>query len=88
MPENMNYVDWGKLPDWVKWVACDDGGEPWMFPDKTAPVISEHHKWWTRPDDGDRSLEIAIPANLSAIVGPLPPWRNSLRQRPKKEGSK
>jgi hypothetical protein len=90
-PVTDDYIDWSKVPEGYDWVAVDS-------PEETAKMISRFQDlennqgvgmftekpeiWrsraWNSPDGNyDDTL---VPS--SAIIGPLPPWRESLRHRP------
>ena len=78
-----DYIDWTKVPKGYKWIAVDYCLEPpTVFAYKGKPrVYSE----WCPEDttEGWRDMDgTCYPIGTSAIIGPLPPWRESLRKRP------
>ena len=73
------YIDWSKVPEGYDWV-CLDGYNDGQWMCKYKPHIYQKVKspgWMT----GYLLDFKALP--LDAIIGPLPPWRESLRRRPK-----
>lgn len=76
-----DYIDWSKIPKGPKWSTIDSDGTIWAWYGK--PVISNNSDnimgWWYDPN---ASLPIGSRLSLDAIIGPLPPWRESLRKRP------
>jgi len=84
-----DYIDWSKVPEWAQWVAHHEDGETWAYPDDGAPPeMSEKSGWFLRPRDNPSSLHSAIRIYDDAIIGPLPPWRESLRKRPTVEAER
>lgn len=90
-----DYIDWSKVPAGYDWVAVDSPGETsariMMYdslPNKYGVGAYE-----SRPNSIPESLggffstadgnDILV--SQDAIIGPLPPWRESLRERPRKE---
>ena len=76
-----DYIDWAMVPKGYDWVAADDKKSAcgWICafpsrPDGDLPGI------WRVGHDGEEY----IPLSADAIIGPLPPWRESLRHRPGK----
>jgi len=83
-PTTDDYIDWSKVPEGYDWVAVD--GED-VYNDgilarchEMKPEISE---WGDYFIDDSGADDIAV--RSSAIIGPLPPWRESLRHRPTTE---
>ena len=69
-----DYIDWSKVPDGFDWVAHDyDSGLIDMYTSKPEMRVAS----WSNGKD-----YIFVPDLAS--IGPLPPWRESLRKRPGK----
>lgn len=75
-----DYLDWSKIPEGRDWVAID-GEQVWSGSlvrcYTMEPRISSVGEYYI-----DDSAEEDIPVPDNAIIGPLPPWRESLRRRP------
>ena len=77
-----DYIDWSIAPDWAKWCAVDEDGTLNYFEDsgETPSIRNEDngYGYWGPGaygfdwEDGDSS----------AVIGPLPPWKDSLIERP------
>lgn len=73
-----DYVDWSKVPIGFNWIAVDGDGEIGGYDvnpilGDTMWIVGRGGSYWRRsynvlPDD--------------VRIGPLPPWRDSLRHRP------
>lgn len=72
-----DYIDWSKVPEGYDWVAVDEPGHHWsgVWAGKSEPTLYESDNGW---------LMDCIEEVSCAIIGPLPPWRESLRKRPGK----
>lgn len=79
-----DYIDWSKIPAGYDWVAVD--GPNWVTDNKVwaydcdindSMIIRPSESWSTASGDG-KVVDVS-----GAIIGPLPPWRESLRRRPK-----
>lgn len=76
-----DYIDWSKIPGKFGFAMVqDDGvlivGRDFMDGDKPSPSDDGAWSWiWTLDLDDYQE----------AIIGPLPPWRESLRKRPGSE---
>ena len=79
----VDYIDWSKVPDGYDWVAVDgplfDGtlGHTHVVGAFTVKPQCDPDCWNSPRDNRD---DMVLPDN--AIIGPLPPWRESLRRRP------
>jgi len=69
-----DYIDWSKVPDRFDWVAVEENG--CLFPWETEPQIV--------PGGWNTGLSAVGRLVNDASIGPLPPWRESLRKRPGK----
>lgn len=78
-PTQNDYIDWSKVPERFNWVAVDESGHPWscIWFSREEPQIYKDDTGWYQ------SVPVEVPAD--AIIGPLPPWRESLRKRPGSE---
>jgi hypothetical protein len=71
-----NYVNWAHPSLKGKyWVAIDDDG--WLCAFKARPILIDDSTWFGDGWDGKNLAE------TSAVRGDLPPYRDSLRERPK-----
>lgn len=76
-----DYVDWLRVPDGYDWVAVQPSGSVFKFPEEPNHTEDpDDPDWWYNPSH----TVIANHVDVDAIVGLLPPWRDSLRQRPVK----
>lgn len=79
--KQLDYVDWSNIPKEYKWVAIDehplDRMIVWLH--RTKPVL-QTGRFFISWESGS-----IVRADASAIIGPLPPWRESLRQRPEEQ---
>ena len=78
-----DYIDWSKVPKGFDWVAIDppNGACPnvvWAYYDINGPKFT--NAGWRAPENTTFTPPREICS--SAIIGPLPPWRESLRKRP------
>jgi len=82
-PATDDYIDWSKVPDGYDWVAVDDqpcgGLTAWAWNKKPKIKMGSMYKDW----QNGGSLNLVD----DAIIGPLPPWRESLRHRPTTEST-
>lgn len=83
------YIDWSKVPEGYDWVAVSGfplGERVAMYPKgdllPPKPFDNGGLRGWIRGSTEDHNMAIDCPRN--AIIGPLPPWRESLRHRPGK----
>ena len=82
------YVDWGKIPEGYDWVAVDSGVNAGVRTVSEGPIVGMYtaepticfNSCWNSPDGNWDDRWVAP----NVVIGPLPPWRESLRQRPKK----
>ena len=88
-----DYIDWSKVPKGYDWAAVDN-------PTETKRMLKLFEGWPNNKGVGIYSEEPYIVRNTfwastrgnpddklapnAAIIGPLPPWRKSLRKRPGK----
>jgi hypothetical protein len=74
-----DYIDWSKIPDGRDWVAID-GEQVWAGSlvrcYSMEPRISTMGNYHI-----DDSADEDTPVPSEAIIGPLPPWRESTRRR-------
>ena len=70
-----DYIDWSKVPEGLDW-ATAALGSVCLWEHK--PYASEEYQMF------NSSTAVLTIATLDAIIGPLPPWRDSLRHRPGK----
>lgn len=76
------YVDWSKVPEGYDWACLGDPehfiGEGYLRIYKFKPEIKMYSVFedWGCIDEGAIRF-------LPTLAVPLPPWRESLRQRPK-----
>jgi hypothetical protein len=88
------YVDWSKIPEGYDWVAVDSKEETEYMVSKIGSEMLPNsngvgaYKMKPRIKEGLGGKhfnlgmdDILVPND--AIIGPLPPWRNSLMQRPR-----
>lgn len=78
-----DYIDWGKVPegwDWVYVGPPEENGKVFMADSPQEIRMGGAYESWMKKD-GIGGWD-KIPK--SAIIGPLPPWRESLRHRPGK----
>lgn len=80
-----DYIDWRKVSDGYDWIAMDADGTICQFAG-AAPVCGASMEggrdmWYVHKDGKVWRENDILPT--SAIIGPLPPWRESLRRRPK-----
>jgi len=73
-----DYIDWSKIPDGYDWVAVQPSGSKICF--EYEPYLNDEKDWFIEPTPGGA---LSFVYN-DAIIGPLPPWRESLRKRPGK----
>jgi hypothetical protein len=83
--QTADYIDWSKVPEGYDWVAVDS-------PEWTGKLCCYLHEpsydrhcnnmAWLHPLDDQRLEDPWRSLPQSAIIGPLPPWRESLRRRP------
>lgn len=78
-----DYIDWSKVPKGFDWVAIDppNGACPnvvWAYYDINGPKFT--NAGWRAPENTTFTPPREVCS--SAIIGPLPPWRESLRKRP------
>ena len=78
-----DYIDWSKVPEEANAIVANDDGDMFLcFLESLDPIPS--NGYWNMPP-GDKSMflhDMDVPKD--AIIGPLPPWRESLRKRPGK----
>jgi hypothetical protein len=72
-----DYIDWSKITDGYDWIAQDswDEGTTLIRGYKVEPKINERDP----PDWNGGEWE----SFRDAVIGPIPPWRESRRRRPK-----
>jgi hypothetical protein len=68
-------IDWTKLPEWVKWVACDESGIWWAY--KNKPEIG-NKVWFTHTEMHEHFYAIEKQFTPSFSVD----WKDSLIERP------
>lgn len=74
--KHSDYIDWSKLPTYAESVAVSKGDKvPWYYP---CIATLDSGIWVNLGSDG----ELALECPPESIIGPLPPWRKSLRRRP------
>ena len=80
-----DYIDWSKVPDEFEWVAVDSGMGEGRRQVSPGPCVGLYDRkpaaldgWWEAGARHGKWIDDA-----SAIIGPLPPWRESLRRRPR-----
>lgn len=75
-----DYIDWAKVPKWYVYgtVGGIYGGLQFW---KDKPIMLEN-RWTSDIEVFMDAYELGCP---DAIIGPLPPWRESLRKRPGSE---
>jgi hypothetical protein len=78
-----DYIDWSKIPVGYDYVAVD--GPKWITdtkvwaykPDKNISIVFDKSQSWG--PENDQGIVISA---TNAVIGELPPWRESLRKRP------
>jgi hypothetical protein len=76
-----DYIDWSKIPDGYDWVCLSNTEHTHLvklFINEPRIEMGSMYEDWL-----DCTRYLARGYLSSAIIGPLPPWRESLRQRPK-----
>jgi hypothetical protein len=75
VPTHDDYIDWSKVPEGYDWASCsNENVQLWKNkPDEIIDMWSSYNEVFMFPEE----LECS-----NAIIGPLPPWRESLRKRP------
>ena len=73
-----DYIDWSKVPAWADWCLVQPSGCP-IACEKEPHIEPEAYGtgWWK-----ETSCDGRVYVARDAIIGPLPPWRESLRKRP------
>jgi hypothetical protein len=78
-----DYIDWSKVPEEYNWVAVQPSGSVFQFPEEPNHTANEDDPdWWYNPKSACERYQFATHVIDDAIIGPLPPWRESLRHRP------
>lgn len=78
-----DYIDWSKVPEGYDWVAVDrnesitDGVWAYNNDNKNIKMIIKDGCWMPKDD----RCEVFRVDESDAIIGQLPPWRESLRRR-------
>jgi hypothetical protein len=83
MSLEVDYVDWSKIGPAYDWVATDESGKTYGYKG-AEPLLTEDKEdggYWRVGDGGEFWYPEDI-INSSAIVAPLPSWRESKRKRP------
>jgi len=70
-----DYIDWSKVPELFLWAAVDENGKAAYY--SKRPYIPEDCWAWLWQDNS-----VWLMASDDCIIGPIPPWRESLRKRP------
>jgi len=74
-----DYVDWSKIP---MHLGCKEWPDiNWVFVEPDGTVDMQSFKPSIKDDDWETCVPIWT-APSDAIIGSLPPWRESLRRRP------
>lgn len=74
------YINWSLARPGYDWVAVDSDGQIAIY--DAEPIQSEY--MWICSSGTEHGFDMDDYLPKSAIIGPLPPWRESLRHRPGK----
>jgi hypothetical protein len=80
--ENTQYVDWSKIPEGYDWACIGDPS--YFIGDAYVRIYTEKPKiaMFAMFEDWFTPSEKRFLPSEEMIIGPFPPWRDSLMQRP------